>query len=214
MEADRAMDPNLDARGPDQRHLTSIHVRRARDGDGESTAWLVDRFAPALLAQARYRLRQLPAGLYDPEDLVQDAWMAAIPGLPDLDPHDGRLTPVLMRYLSTALVNRANTLLQKHVMGKPLREAAPGVLAERRADLTGAVTRVLRSEAHGALQAAIDRLDPGDREIVILRGIEQNRNETVAALLGLRPNTVAVRYRRALAELRRFLSDTVFDDLD
>src|SRR5262245_26763813 len=74
---------------------TSCHVRRAREGDSQSIAWLVERFAPALLAQAHYRLRSLPRGLYDPEDLVQDAWIAALPHLPSLSARDARYTPVL-----------------------------------------------------------------------------------------------------------------------
>jgi RNA polymerase sigma-70 factor (ECF subfamily) len=198
----------------DSANETSSHVRHARAGDSKSIAWLVSRFAPALLAQANYRLRRLPRGIYDPEDLVQDAWIAALPRLPDLPARDERYTPVLMRFLSTALLNRSNTLLQKHLKGKPLKESVSAVLSKLVDHTTQAVSRTLRSEAGEALRVALAELTPQDREIVVLRGIEQNRNETVAKLLELKPNTVAVRYRRALARLRKRLKGTVFDELD
>jgi len=145
---------------------------------------------------------------------VQDAWIAALPRLPDLPSRDGRYTPVLMRFLSTALLNRSNTLLQKHFQGKPLRESANSGISKLADDASAVVSKTLRSEASARLRAALDQLPARDREIVVLRGIEQNRNETVARLLKLKPNTVAVRYRRALERLRRQLVESVFDELD
>ena len=56
-------------------------------------------------------------------------------------------------------------------------------------------------------------LSPADREVVILRGIEQGNNRDVATVLQLEPNTVAVRYRRALAKLRAELPDSIWDEL-
>ena len=47
----------------------------------------------------------------------------------------------------------------------------------------------------------------------MLRGIEQNPVQDVALLLGLRPNTVTVRYRRALARLRELVPGSAFDEL-
>lgn len=189
-------------------------MRQARAGDSKSIAWLVGRFALLLKEQAKYRLRDLPPGIYDPEDLVQDAWLAALPRLPGLPSRDQRYTPVLMRFLSTALLNRSNTLLQKHLQGKPLRESLSDVGSQLVDHATQALSRTLRSEASEALTKVLDELPVLDREIVVLRGIEQNRNETVAKLLELKPNTVAVRYRRALERLRRRLTGSVFDELD
>jgi RNA polymerase sigma factor (sigma-70 family) len=193
---------------------TSHYVRRACAGDAKSVAWLVERFAPPLFAQAAYRLRGVPSSIYSAEDLVQDVWVTALPRLRDLSARDSQLTPVLMRFLSTTLLNRSNTLLQKHIRGKPLRVSVSDAQSELIDQASAVVTQTLRSEACDALRAAIDALSPRDRAIVVLRGIEQNQNETVAKLLKLRPNTVAVQYHRALARLRARLRDSVFDELD
>ena len=70
--------------------LTSLHVRRAADGDSESLGWVVARLSPLLLAQADYRLGPVLRSLYDPEDLVNDTWIVALPRLPELPARDGR----------------------------------------------------------------------------------------------------------------------------
>jgi RNA polymerase sigma factor (sigma-70 family) len=77
----------------------------------------------------------------------------------------------------------------------------------------GPATRVVASEAARLTQAAIDELPERDRELVVLRGIEQRPNDEVARLLGLTPNAASQAYRRALARLRARLPDSVFGEL-
>lgn len=202
---------------------TTIHVRRSSEGDAQSLAWLVERFTPLLLAQARYRLGRQLRGLYEPEDLVQDAWLAVLPRLADLRPRAGRLTPVLLRFLSSALLHRYGTLVQKRIAGEALGRAAdagsgaPGAggdaLASVPADRTGVVTDAIRRESRERVLAAIDELSESDREILVLRSIEQVSPRAAATLLGLSENTVSVRHHRALARLRAKLPDSVFAEL-
>lgn len=56
-------------------------------------------------------------------------------------------------------------------------------------------------------------LEGQDREILVLRGIEQYRNQTVAKQLGLSPQAVAMRFSRALDRLRERLPGSVFEEL-
>jgi RNA polymerase sigma factor (sigma-70 family) len=200
---------------------TSVHLQRARTGRDDSIAWIVGRFTPVLLAQARYRLSRFPARVCEPEDLVQDVWITSLPRLATLQARDGRLTPVLVRFLATAVLNRCRTLAQKHLWGKPARQplpehddaAAPGDGAFV-ADATNVVSRAVRRELADTMRDAIERLDEPDREVLVLRGIEQNANATVAMLLGIAPEAVSTRYRRALARLRSHLPRSLFDELD
>ncbi|MBI4603725.1 MAG: hypothetical protein HY721_17360, partial [Planctomycetes bacterium] len=160
---------------------TTLHVRRAKAGDRESLEWLVKRFTPLLIANARYRLARPLWSLYDPEDVVNDVWLVALPRLPDLPPREGRHTPVFLKFLSTTLLYRVNDLVAKHIRGKPGRAAAPAWDAGTDlrdpvdalpAPTTEAVRRLVRQEAREAVAAAIDELEEGDRSLVILRGIE------------------------------------------
>ena len=207
--------------GQDPSALTSYHVRRARRGDEESVAWVVKRFSPLLRAAADYRLGRVLRPLYDPDDIVQDVWLAALPRLPDLPPRDGRHTPVVLKYLSSTLLYRVNNLVRKHIRGKPRREEAQGggdneavdPVDELPATTTDVIRRLARQERKGLVHQSLDKLEPRDREILILRGIEQHPYKEIAALVGADPAALAVRFQRALEKLRRELPGSVYEEL-
>jgi len=179
----------IDGRNPahDPAGLTSLHLRRAREGDGDSLAWIIEKFSPLLLANARYRLGGSLRSLYDPEDLVNDVWTVALPRLKELPDRGGRYTPVLLKFLSTTLLNRFYNLVHKHVRGKPRRLRgemdSEGEPLDRLPDpLTGIVTRLARQETASAVAEKFEKLAPKDRELIILRGIEQHSYKEIAAI--------------------------------
>jgi len=198
---------------------TSLRIRRARDGDPESLAWIVDRFSPLLLAQASYRLARGLQGHYEPEDLVAEVWSVALPRLAGAPATEDGTTTALLRFLGTTLIYKVNNLMRKHLRGTrivregDLQESGRDAMARLSADVTGVVTRAVQREQRGEVARALSELDPLDREVVILRGVEQSANETVARLLDMKPNTVSRRYRRALEKLRDRLPDSVFAEL-
>jgi RNA polymerase sigma factor (sigma-70 family) len=175
---------------------------------------------PLLQVQADYRLPGSLRHLYDPQDLVDDVWLAVLPRLGELGERDGRWTPVLLRYLGTSLLRRVNELRRKHLMGKPSQETISRGASIQNAThplavtVTGAVTRASRSESTCMLREAIASLESRDREVVILRGIEQLSNQATAELMGDTPAAVAMRFHRALKRLRVRLPGSVFDEID
>lgn len=195
--------------------LTTVHVRGAIAGDAAETEWVVRRFSPLLLAQARYRMGPL-RDLYEPDDIVASLWASILPKLSEVPLPGERATPVFVRYLSTALLFEINNLLRKRVAASLRGEDT------QRADLLGSlceqtpgpVSQAVALETRGQVLAAIDALDDADREILILRGIEQLENAEAASRLGLEPNTAAQRYRRALLRLRERLPGSVFEDFE
>lgn len=194
--------------------LTTVHVRKAIDGDRESLSWIVERFSPLLLAQARYRLGRDRGTLCEPDDLVNDVWITALPKLPELPAREGRFTPVVLRFLSTTLLNHYSNLMKRRLREQRDRVEGPSSSGGEFADETrGVVTRVLNAEACHAVSDAIEGLEPLDREVVILRGIEQNPSSAVAAVTGLTENAIHVRYHRALKKLQGRLQGTVIDEL-
>jgi RNA polymerase sigma-70 factor (ECF subfamily) len=199
--------------------VTTMHVRRAVAGDTESVGWLVERFAPLLLAQARMRLPAEFRSVVEPEDLVQDAWAVALPRLGELPARDGRMTPVVLRFLGTTILYRVSNLMQRRLertLRAPDTTGAEGGarLSQLPASESLALTRAIRGENCRLVLDALDRLDETDRRIVVMRGIEEAPVAEVAAILRMKPNTVTVRYRRLLAKLRAALPRSIFDDLD
>lgn len=201
-------------------NLTSLHVYRARDGEADSLAWLIAHISPLLRIQAAYRLRGSLRRLYDPDDLVGEVWAVALPRLKDLRERESALTPVLFKFLSTTLLNKANRLIEKH-LSHPVEALSPSPAESSStdpwhrfpADVANALTLAERNEDQEALQQALSELPDRDREVLVLRGIEQIENQEVARLLGLAPSTVTRRYQRAILRLRERMPGSVFDEL-
>lgn len=191
--------------------LTSVHVQRAAAGDAASRTFLVERFTPLLLAQARYRLFGAAARHCEPEDLVQEVWAITLPRLPDLRHREGRWTPVLVKFLATTLLRCTNHVLRKHVVGRPTVNA--DAVDTLPAELSGVITRLCRRDRIDAVQAAIEALPPEEREVLVLRGIEQHGNREIAAMLGIDDSVVTRRWQKALASLRAALPDSVLVEL-
>jgi RNA polymerase sigma factor (sigma-70 family) len=197
--------------------VTTMHVRRALEGDAESLEWMVRRFSPLLRAQASYRLGSSLRRVVDVEDLVSEAWMVGLLRLPSFDVGDRRATPSVLAYMAQIIRNLANSALRAHLRRNarevPMGNVAPGEPVREFSDeMTGLVTRACRRAAMEKVDAALQKLDEASRTVVILRGIEGLPNQEAAALLGELPNTVAKRYQRALQVLRARLGESVFDE--
>ncbi len=206
-----------DIPGDDTEQLTTYHVRRAREGDAPSLEWIVNRFAPVLLANARYRLGKSLSKIYDPEDIVNDVWAVALPKLADLPARNNRYTPVVMKYLSTTLVYRINNLVEKHIKGKPKNigeSAASGPLDNLAAGATGVFTVTMRRDTRDEILSALNGLEERDRELILLRGVEGQSYKEIAVLLGGDAKQLAVTYQRAINKLREILPGSIFQDFD
>ena len=198
---------------------TSIHVVRAIAGDHDSVGWLITHFRGLVEAQVRMRLRG-HGRPQDVEDLAADVWVIALQRLPDLLPRGQRHAPVLVRFLGTTVLGVCNNFLRSHARQAghlPRAAAADGTAADPLDQLAertrGVVSRVLQRE-HGSLVDRCLRELPADkRDVLVLRLMEHRDNREIGALLGLPPNTVAVRYRRALEELRARLPRPLYAEL-
>ena len=196
---------------------TTRMVRQAIVGDDEGVQWIVSHFDPALHVQARYRLKGALREVCDPTDLVNDVWLICLPNLGRLQPRDDRLTPVLVKFLATTLLNRCNTLMRNHLNRRPVQPngtVSGDLLGELPSSFAGTITQAIRIEQSSTAHAALDRLTDADREIIVLRAVEQVPNHVAAMHIGVTPNTAAVRFKRAMTRLRELVSGTVFDDLD
>jgi DNA-directed RNA polymerase specialized sigma24 family protein len=182
---------------------TTKLVRAAVRGDGTSRDDLVRRFTPLLLAQARYRLPRAMAHVCEPEDLVQECWAIALPRLPDLRLQQERMTPVLLKFLATTMLRLTAGLMRRHVTGRPsATDSALGLLP---AEVSGVITQLCRREGEDALQKALAGMPAELREVLVLRGIEQQANSVVARLLRIDDSVVTRRFQSALELLRNVL---------
>ncbi|MCP3914013.1 MAG: sigma-70 family RNA polymerase sigma factor [bacterium] len=194
--------------------LTTLHVRGAAGGDANSLRWLVERFSPLLHAVAARRLGPRLRASYDPADVVQDVWTAVLPKLGALELRGARATPTVLKYLTTAVVNRVRNLLERHLARQLTGEPDEPDLEELKDSASGILTKAVRAESAVCVHRALEELTDSDREIVILRGLEQQSLPAVAEQLGIEPGTASVRFHRALKRLQQKLPDSVFADLE
>ncbi len=194
--------------------LTTRHVRRAVDGDLNSLRWLVERFSPLLHAVAAHRLGPRLQASYDAADVVQDVWTAVLPKLGALELRGPRTTPTVLKYLTTAVVNRVRNLLEKHLVRQLANDSNDAGFENLEDPRSGILTKAVRAESAGRVRRALDELGERARKIVILRGLEQQPLSAVADQLGIQTGTASVRFHRALKQLQQRLPDSVFADLE
>lgn len=200
-------------------HQTSIHVARAIAGDQDSIGWLIEHFQGMVMAQVRLRLRGHGTG-QDVEDLASDVWVVTLQRLADLAPRDGRHAPVLVRFLGSTVLGVCNNFLRRRARAVDRSAAPPSGSTGGREPLDqlalrtrGVVSRVLQQESRSVVDECLRTLPPEQRDVLVLRLMEQLGNQQIGALLGIPANTVAVRYRRALEQLRARLPRTLYDEV-
>ncbi|MFT4513368.1 MAG: RNA polymerase sigma factor (sigma-70 family) [Planctomycetota bacterium] len=173
----------------------------------------VGRVTPLLLAVAKRCTRSLAGRGLDPEDVVQHVWMKCLPKLSSIQPKEGRITPVVVKYLSQAIQRRARDLM----VAAGRREQVGVVDGDQdalQAMTRGVVTRVLAVEQTNEVLAAIESLDDIDRDALVMLSIEQIPLADAALILGITTDAAKQRHSRARARLLAQLQGSLFDELD
>jgi RNA polymerase sigma-70 factor (ECF subfamily) len=190
-------------------------VERACEGDPKARAQLFERHRPRLRQMISIRLDPRLAKRVDPSDVVQEALAAAYPRLDDyLRERPLPFYPWLRQFAWDCLLQ----LHRKHIAAgrrSVTREEAwqPGMSSESVLRLsqrllapgTSVNAAVLRRELYDRLQAALAKLTSSDREILVMRNLEQMSAAEIAAVLGIKEGTFRVRHLRALERLRAML---------
>lgn len=180
---------------PDLSSTTDL-LRRAQLGDHEALNELFRRHLGPLRRWARGRLPRWTRDLRDTEDLVQDTLAQTLRHVQDFEPrHEG----ALQAYLRQALVNR----VRDEVRRAHRRPAAAGIEAgEGFVDrATSPLDEAIGHEAVERYEAALERLRPEERELIIARVEMQQSYQQIAATHG-KPSADAARMAVTRALLR------------
>jgi RNA polymerase sigma-70 factor, ECF subfamily len=191
-------------------------LRRAAAGDSEAAGQVVMTYDERLRRVVRLRLDARVARRVEVDDVLQELHVEALRRLPEFLAQ--REVPLLiwLRYLA---VQRCLILARRHLgtaardVRREQRLAEPGSDATSMAleqalaaSLTTPSGAAVRNEAKAGLRAAVQDLEPLDREILCLRHFEELDNGEAAAVLGIATAAASKRYVRALARLRDALA--------
>lgn len=156
---------------------------------------------PALMAWARLRVRPELRRLLDPEDLVQEVGCRAFRGLDAFDPAKASFRQWLFGIANLVLLEALRDLgrAPRPFAGDDASGAGPsGVVAA----ITSVSRSVARDESLRLFQQRLEALAPGDRELLLHRGIEQLPHAQVAELLGISEDALRKRWQRLCEQLR------------
>jgi len=152
----------------------------------------------------------------DPSDVVQEALMEASRKLPTyLSDRPLPFYPWLRQIAWERLVDlhRRHIRARKRAVGREdwrdtLSDASAAQLADQlSAGGPGPGSHAVREELHGRVRTALARLAPRDREVLVLRHLEQLSTREIASILDVSEGVIKTRHLRALQRLRGLLED-------
>jgi RNA polymerase sigma-70 factor (ECF subfamily) len=201
----------MTAAAPDTEQL----VEQASQGDASARQQLLTRHRDRLRRMVAVRLDRRLAARVDPSDVVQETLAEAARNLSDyLRERPLPFYPWLRRLAWERLVK----LHRRHVktrMRSVTREdpAALGLPDESARELVGRLagsgsspsSHLGRAEELARVQATLALLTEREREVLVMRYLEQLSTCEIAAALGISEGAVRTRHLRALEHLRRLL---------
>jgi len=191
-------------------------IRRSARGEDAARQELLARYRGRLRQMIGVRLDRRLLARLDPSDVVQEVLMEANGKL------DGYLRdqpipfyPWLRQIAWQRLVKihqhhhaRKRRVTQERPAALELPDESVGDLAERLATSGTSPSRhALREELRLRVRGALGRLGERDREVLVLRYLEQMSLGEIAAVLGTSEGAVKSRHARALLRLQALLGD-------
>ncbi len=194
---------------------TAELLRRAREGDESAIDRLLARHRERLRRMVDVRMDDRLSARVDPSDVVQEALVVASKRLPAyLGNPPLPLYPWLRQIAWNRLIdlNRRHLQSAKRSVKREQLSCISGTSAVQLAEQlvardSGPVKRAMLHEMQGRVRAALAELNTMDREILILRHLEQLGIAESASILEITESAAKQRHVRALRRIRRLLND-------
>lgn len=185
---------------------------------GHTLDELLAQHRDKLMRMVRCRMDRRLQGRIDPSDVVQEAYVQAARRYAEYQKRSKMPFYPWLRFLTVQQM----TILHRQHLGVKMRsvkrevslpgDPSPAVNVDMLADVlsgnfTSPSSAVARKELQARLIAALDALDPNDREILTLRHFEQLNTVESAQVLGISEGLASTRYGRAVRKLLAVLKE-------
>jgi len=190
-------------------------LRQAQSGDEHAVQRLLAEHRERLKQMVRLRLDRRMAARVDPSDVVQETLAEAVRRLPKyLDEQPIPFYPWLRQiaWERLAKLHERHLTARRRAVGREERQpwSLPdeSVLELANRFVAGGTSpseRLVRDELKRRVHAALEELSPTDRELLVLRYLEQLSPREARAVLGINEEAFAKRHLRAIQRLRRVL---------
>ena len=192
--------------------------RRLIAGEREVLADLFALHRERLWRMVRFRLDRRLTSRVDADDVLQEAYLDAAQRIDSFQPEAGVSFFVWLR----TIVGQTMINVHRRHIGYQIRDATRQVSIHGAAypqatsvslaacllgHLTSPSQAAMREEVSLRLQEAIESMEEIDQEVIALRHFEELGNSEVAEVLGIEQKAASMRYVRALARLRKIMSE-------
>lgn len=199
------------------RQGTEELIDRAKAGDEQALAELFECYRSRLRRLVDLRLDRRLQGRIDASDVIQEAYIDLAQKLPSYEQRSDlpfflwlrlvtgeRLLQIHRRHLGAEKrsVDMEVSLYRGSMPAAESITLARGLFGQFTSPSNGAI----RAEIQIRLQELLNGMDAIDREILVLRHMEELSNEEAAKVLGLKKTAASNRYIRALKRLREVLA--------
>lgn len=198
--------------------VTAELIRKAANGDQQAAQTLLEHHRSRLRRLVSVRLDNRMQSRVDRSDVVQETIIEAARRLPEYLEREPIPFFAWLRQIATERLNklhRRHVVAQKRSVTREVPNPAPGDRSSRLlarhllASGTSPSGRVLEDERRKRLEAALDTLGDNDREVLILRHLEQLSVAEISAVLGISETAVKSRHFRAIHRLHELLGNEI-----
>jgi RNA polymerase sigma-70 factor, ECF subfamily len=191
--------------------------RRLKRGDREALSLLFSQRWDRLWRIVNFRMDRRLLGRVDPDDVLQEAYLAAASRLQHYN-EESTLSPLVWVRM---ILLQTLTDIHRHHLGAQMRNAdreidvhgcqypqttAISLAAQFAGNLTSPSQAAVRTEMLDRVEQAIAVMDPLDQEVLALRHFEELGNKEVAEVLGIQQKAASIRYVRALTRLKAIMA--------
>ncbi len=191
--------------------------KRLEKGDEQALAALFALHRERLWRTVNFRLDRRLRGRVDPDDVLQEGYLAAAQRIEHYRSLDTRSPFLWLRLIVSQTmidVHRLHLGVQMRDVDREIavhcgsysQTTCTSLAVQLVGNLTSPSRAAVRGEMIEQVEQAVAEMDPLDQEVLALRHFEELTNIEVAEVLGIRQKTASIRYIRAIKRLKDIMS--------
>jgi RNA polymerase sigma-70 factor (ECF subfamily) len=192
---------------------SEVLLQHARHGNRKALAELLERYRPRLRRLIRCRLDPRVQARVDESDVIQETLFSASRDFDSYRPRPGVPFYAWLRQIAWRKLLRTSRR-HVHTQGRSVLKERRLAWDQSRWALTRQLVtastpsqQLMGAELEQRVADALEQLSDGDRELLIMRYLEQLSTAEIAAVLDISRTACRVRTLRALERLRNVMGD-------
>lgn len=192
-------------------------LERLREGDQEVVGELFEVHRERLWRMLCIRLDRRLSSRVAPDDVLQETFLDVARRIGEYLDKPAVPFYVWLRFLTLQRM----LMMQRQHLGAQMRDvmlevalpsespplaSSDSMAGQLVSHMTSPSQAAIRRELQVQLRAALDEMDPLDREVLALRHFEELANQEVAEILGITKDAASKRHLRALKRLKEILT--------